>query len=279
MPEGSNALPVDLTQEFVKKVGAPVTLQTFHKPKPLKPEDIPNGRPLFQRELGRKSPAPNRYNIQGHFVNKANPLQECSFGQAYSKYRKKMDIVKEVKIYDYESRPTTSGFLYPSMNQTKKKTPKFSIGTQKQNLLWDLEIKNGSSTPSPFDYRTGDEKQTKVTKHPGHRALGFGLKANQKEIEVTPGPTEYAQDTTTEENLQRAISRRISHNYKFKNGGINPPPKYSEKESLMLKSLGYSTKESISSRRNSNIRPSIKMLATEIRTGSRSVSRQRCGQS
>jgi hypothetical protein len=39
-------------------------LKKIHYPVELKKEDIPNGRPLFVRELSKNNPAPDSYQIK-----------------------------------------------------------------------------------------------------------------------------------------------------------------------------------------------------------------------
>jgi hypothetical protein len=51
-------------------------------------DELPHGRPLFQRELNKVGPAPDNYDIKREIGRKANPKQACLFGNSYQKYRK-----------------------------------------------------------------------------------------------------------------------------------------------------------------------------------------------
>ena len=57
-------------------------------PKSYNKDELPNGRPLFQRELNKVVPAPDNYDIKREIGKKVNPKQACLFGNSYSKYRK-----------------------------------------------------------------------------------------------------------------------------------------------------------------------------------------------
>ena len=72
-------------------------------PKKMLKEDVPNGRPLFQRELGKVVPPPDNYDINRGIGAKINPKQSCLFGNSYEKYRKTCDIQKGIRVYDYAS--------------------------------------------------------------------------------------------------------------------------------------------------------------------------------
>lgn len=72
--------------------------QNFHVPKKVNPEDVPNGRPLWQIELKKVVPPPTSYNIKREFdkvdkhykddLEKAFAKNGCSFGVSHEKYKK-----------------------------------------------------------------------------------------------------------------------------------------------------------------------------------------------
>mmetsp|Transcript_33606 Transcript_33606/g.51759 ORF Transcript_33606/g.51759 Transcript_33606/m.51759 type:complete len:93 (+) Transcript_33606:172-450(+) len=62
---GHNALSIYAEGTFNNK--------TFHVPRKLNKEEIPNGRPLFKRELNKVVPAPNKYNVRPSLGTKKNP--------------------------------------------------------------------------------------------------------------------------------------------------------------------------------------------------------------
>jgi hypothetical protein len=70
-----------------------ITLKIFHHPNEPKKEELPNGRPLFKRELSKEVPPPDTYDIKrnAEFVT-INPKKPCSFGQSYDAYRRTCDI-------------------------------------------------------------------------------------------------------------------------------------------------------------------------------------------
>ena len=45
---------------------------------------------------------------------------------------------------------------YPVLNQSKKAVPHFSVGSAKQNTLWDDEYKKSHVTPGPVSYDQND---------------------------------------------------------------------------------------------------------------------------
>jgi hypothetical protein len=64
------------------------------------------------------------------------------------------------------------------MSQAKKRVPHYSIGTAKQNILWDEEVKKGKTTPGPLNYRILSHNQTMPSRYPGRNAMGLGVKSN-----------------------------------------------------------------------------------------------------
>ena len=56
-------------------------------------------------------------------------------------------------------------------------------------MLWDYEIKMATCKPAPNLYEVNDEL-TKTTRHK-MRNFGLGEKITNKEIKLTPGPSDY----------------------------------------------------------------------------------------
>lgn len=99
----------------------------FHKANEPKKEDLPNGRPLFARELSMNNPPPTTYDIKRNIDIKAiNPKDPCTFGASFQSYRKTMDIAQEIKVYDFNALKTDKGFKKPNVEQTKKRFPAYS---------------------------------------------------------------------------------------------------------------------------------------------------------
>lgn len=81
--------------------------------KKLNYEDVPNGRPLWQRELSKNVPEATRYTVKREFDN-AKPIKDkCMFGNSYDKYSKKCDFNKDLKVFDYSAVSSNSGYLKP----------------------------------------------------------------------------------------------------------------------------------------------------------------------
>ena len=57
-------------------------------PKQVNREELPNGRPLWQREICKVVPAPANYHINRDLGRKANPHQDCSFGAGFEAYQR-----------------------------------------------------------------------------------------------------------------------------------------------------------------------------------------------
>ena len=77
--------------------------------------------------------------------------------------------------------------------------------------------------------------------------MGFGTKATAKAIKVTPGPADYGgykTDTTT--GVGGSGIKKVSHNYKLNNGGLERPPLYNYKE--YIKNHNFSKGRSASSK-------------------------------
>ena len=71
--------------------------------------------------------------------------------------------------------------------------------------------------------------------------MGYGLKCNQKKIDITPGPADYIDSqprTTTGVGANACI--KISQNYALNNGGLKKPKLFSEKEELIAKAFARS---------------------------------------
>ena len=61
--------------------------------------------------------------------------------------------------------------------------------------------------------------------------MGFGTKATAKAIKVTPGPADYSgYKTETTTGVGGSGIKKVSHNFKLNNGGLERPPLYNYKE-------------------------------------------------
>jgi len=66
--------------------------------------------------------------------------------------------------------------------------------------------------------------------------MGLDVKCNLKKIHVTPGPGHYTKEIYPPASLP--MTNVLCHNYKLQNGGLDKPKKLSEKEDLILLSVG-----------------------------------------
>ena len=58
--------------------------KNFRVPPDLKKEDIPNGRPLFVREMNNEVPPPDNYDIKRNTdIAPINPKRPCLFGHSF----------------------------------------------------------------------------------------------------------------------------------------------------------------------------------------------------
>ncbi len=145
--------------------------------KPLK-EEIPNGRPLFKRELSKVGPAPNQYNVRAKLGQKKNPNQSCVFGISYGNYRKTCDISKDIKIYDYAANSQNLGLGYPTLGLAKKAVPGYSQSKSKQRTLWHDEEKRSLQTPGPVSYNSLHDRIVQMTRFEQKGAMGLDVKCN-----------------------------------------------------------------------------------------------------
>lgn len=80
-------------------------------------------------------------------------------------------------MFDYASKNLNPGPEYPVLTQTKKVVPGFSVGSAKQNALWDDEYKKAYVTPGPLSYEH-DDKIMKPRRYSGNKAMGYDVKCN-----------------------------------------------------------------------------------------------------
>lgn len=55
----------------------------------------------------------------------------CLFGHGFDRYTKTCDMDRGIKVFNQASRPITSGYENPDLNQTKKHVPHHRIGRAK----------------------------------------------------------------------------------------------------------------------------------------------------
>ena len=91
-------------------------IQRFHHPNEPKKEDLPNGRPLFVRELSKEVPSADTYAVKRNpEFAVVNPRKPTTFGHSYDNYRKTCDIQKGIKVFDFASNHTNKGQYYPNV--------------------------------------------------------------------------------------------------------------------------------------------------------------------
>jgi len=150
-------------------------------------------------------------------------------------------------LFDYASKNINPGIDYPVVKQTKKSVPKIKVGTAKQFVLWEDENKRGKATPGPVSYDQQDQIMQR-NRHEGKHMMGYGVKATAKAIKVTPGPADYSgyvSNTTT--GVGGSGIKKVSHNFKLNNGGLERPPLYNYKE--YIKNRNFAKGRSASSKK------------------------------
>ena len=136
-------------------------------------------------------------------------------------------------MFDYAEKRINPGIDIPNMKQTKKSVPKAKVGTAKQNVLWEDEKRRGKATPGPVSYDQQDQIMQR-NRHEGRNMMGFGIKATAKAIKVTPGPADYSSYVSnTSTGVGGSGIKKVSHNFKLNNGGIERPPLYNYKEYII----------------------------------------------
>lgn len=104
-----------------------------------------------------------------------------------------------------------------------------------------------------------------MSKYKAKNSLGFDIKCNKKPIKITPGPADY-------NSLGPSSVVKVSHNYKFNNGGLTRPAILQSKEQLIMNALGAKSNLKIfkhmtdtkTSRSNSN-RPKMRLVGTNVK--------------
>lgn len=116
-------------------------------------------------------------------------------------------------MFDEHANTYNNGFLAPELHLSKKKAAQYSLPKDKQNKLWEEEVKKASNSPGPQSYKPNSsltQYNCKGTKN----IFGFGVKSNQTLIKYHPGPQDYENN-----NYSHKFLKMNSYNFKLTTQG------------------------------------------------------------
>ena len=144
-----------------------------------------------------------------------------------------------------------NGYKIPSNSQNKKQVPQYTMGNGPQTTLWEDEKKRASNTPGPLCYNP-QHKLTQASRF-SMIAIGYDSKCNQKQIKLTPGPSDYINNNSNGFN-------KVTFNHSFNNGGLKPPASATSKHAIVVNTL-----KQMRGRVKSSQRTNVKLVGSRIK--------------